>query len=246
MRALIFIASSLLLVATSARADEGTCFDAAVEGQKARKAGHLGEARAAFTRCAEAACPAEVTDRCTRWIAEVDDAMPSIIVDARDAKGRDLARGTVRIDARDQSVLSGKPVSLEPGQHTVILDVPGEKRIEEIVVLHEHEKNRTVVLQLAPPPEPPRKLSAAPFVFGGIGVAFGLGFGALATVGFLDRQRSHCDTICGSADFSRVQTELILADVALGATVVFLGIAIVDFIVTRSAPRRPAAALLTF
>lgn len=238
MRALTSLA--IVVVATAAHAEEGVCFDSAVAGQKARKAGHLAEARAAFAQCAQASCPAEVTQRCTDWIAEVDDAMPSIIVDARDAAGRDLAHGTVHIDGHDQDVLSGKPVVLEPGQHVVVLDVPGEPRVEQTIVLHEHEKRRTVVLALAPHAPPPRKLSSTPFVLGGIGLVFAASFGAFATVGFLDRQSSRCDVACASGDYTRVRAELVAADASLGAAALFVGIAIIDFVVTRSSSRKTA------
>jgi hypothetical protein len=241
------IAVTLVVVALSplARADETetVCFASAAEGQKARKAGKLGDARQAFTRCAEVACPSEVTARCTAWIAEIDDAMPSIIVATKDAAGHDLAAGTVHIDQQEQSVLAGQTVSLEPGQHVVALDVPGEPRVEEALVLREHEKNRLVLLQLRPKPAPPivHKPTALPFVLGGIGLVFGAAFGAFAVAGFLDRQSSHCDSGCVPNDYDRVRAELVTADASLGVAAVLLVTAIIDFAITRSGPKRATA-----
>jgi hypothetical protein len=245
LKSLLF---AIVLVAPSAHADEseGACFTAAVEGQKARKAGKLHEAREAFARCAQAACPAEVTDHCTSWIAEVDDAMPSVLVATRDASGHDLATGVVRIDAQEQSVLAGKPIPLEPGPHELVLEVPGKPRVVETIVLREHEKNRAVVLELPAPPAPVivRRPSIAPFVLGGIGLAFAAAFGGFATAGYLDRQSSGCDvpTGCSPGDYTRVRVELVTADVSLGLAGAFLVAAVIDFVLTRSAAKKTAFA----
>jgi hypothetical protein len=242
LRSTLFVL--VLTVAPYVHADESesVCFTAAVDGQKARKAGKLHDARDAFTRCAQAACPAEVTDRCTGWIAEVDEAMPSVLVATQDATGRDLARGTVRIDARVENVLAGQPLPLEPGQHVLVLEVPGEPRVEETIVLREHEKNRRVVLQLPAPPAPIVVVhrSPAPFILGGVGVAFAAAFGALGVVGVLDRQSSGCADGCAPGDYTRVRTELVAADISLGIAGILVVVAIIDFAVTRSGPRKTA------
>ncbi|HEY1957781.1 MAG TPA: hypothetical protein VGH28_19305 [Polyangiaceae bacterium] len=229
----------LLALASSgvatARADdsptENVCFDAAVGGQKARKSGDLHAAREEFLRCARAACPAEVTARCTGWVADVDAATPSILVAPQDDRGRDLTTGVVRVDGeRRTEAFLGKPIVLQPGAHAVRYEFPGRPPVEQSIVVREYEKNRRVVLRLAPPPP---KMPATPFVIGGIGIASGLAFGALSIVGFLDRQSSHCDTGCAAPDFSRVNAELISADVTLGVAALLVTIAIIDLVVER-------------
>jgi len=238
---------AVMTLSQGAMADgsEDVCFSAAADGQKARKLGKLHEAREVFTRCAQAACPAEVTERCTGWLAEVDEAMPSVLVATEDASGHDLARGTVRIDGQEQDVLVGKPVSLEPGQHVLVLEVPGEAKVEETIVLREHEKNRRVVLQLhAPSVVGVHKPSPVPFVVGSIGLAFAASFGVFGVAGMVDRQSSHCDVGCAASDYARVRAELVVADVSLGIAGVLLAVAIIDFAITRSASRRTALAPL--
>ena len=213
-------------------------------GAESPKSGKLKEARAAFTRCAQAGCPAEVTDRCTGWIADVDDAMPSIIVSAQDGLGHDLASGTVHVDDEQQSVLAGQTLLLEPGPHTLVLDVPGKPRVTETVVLKEHEKNRRVLLALpvvASVELPKKKPSVAPFVLGGVGLFFGAVFGGFAIAAVVDRQSSGCDTGCAAPAYGRVRAELVTADASLGLAAAFVIAAIIDFAVTRSEPKRTIA-----
>ena len=233
---------SAALVSGVARADdahEDVCFDAAVAGQKARKNGELAKAREEFLRCAHAACPAEVTSRCTGWVAEVDAAMPSVLVAPQDERGRDLTRGVLRVDGQPRSeAFRGEPIVLEPGAHVVRFEIAGRAPVEQQIVVREYEKNRHVSLRLAPLPQ---RTSVAPFVLGGIGVAAGLAFGGFAIGGAVDRNSSHCDTGCPSAAYNRVNTEFIVADVALGAAALFVGIAIIDWIVTRPSSRTRAS-----
>lgn len=231
-----------------ARADdaptENVCFEAAVTGQKARKSGDLPAARAAFLRCAQAACPAEVTDRCTGWIAEVDAAMPTVIVAPQDEAGRDATRGTVMIDrVAHAEAFEGKPITLTPGAHVVRYEIEGRAPVEQSIVVRESEKNRRVIVRLAPLPT---KSSSAPFVIGAFGAASGLVFGGFAIGGALDRSSSHCDTGCSASAYSRVNAELVTADVALGVAVVLVTVAVVDFFVARGRAKASTATALPF
>lgn len=227
----------LVLLAPTLHADEtheDTCFDAAVAGQKARKAGELATARAAFLRCAQAACPAEVTARCVDWAAEVDGAMPSVLVAAQDEHGRDMLTGTIRIDGTSHpEALSGQAVPLEPGAHVLRLEITGRAPVEQSIVTREHEKNRRVVLRIAATPKRP---SIVPFVLGAIGGAAALSFGAFATVGLIDRHSSHCDIGCGTSDANRVRAEFWAADISLATSGTFVVAAIVSYIISRVTP----------
>ncbi len=231
--------AALVSLSSVARADENAsppedraCFDAAVAGQKARKAGKLIEARADFLRCAQAACPGEVTAHCTEWMTEADEAMPSVLVAAQDERGADVSSGVVRVDGDPHpEVLEGKALPLEPGTHVIRFEVTGRSPVEQSIVLREHEKNRRVTLRLAALPA--RRTPIAPFILGGVGVAAGLAFGALGTVGVLDRQSSHCDTGCTPGDFGRVRAELLAADISLATAAVFVVAAVIDYLIER-------------
>jgi hypothetical protein len=233
------LAALVVCVAAPAFADdtEKACFAAAEAGQRARQLGKLGEAREAFARCARATCPTAVTDDCTRWLAEVDDVMPSVVVVLLDAAGRDLSSGRVFIDGHEQNASdTTRSIALEPGTHQIALEAPATPRVEQTIVLREREKNRQVTLRLpAPPPPPPvHKPSVAPFVIGGVGLFFAASSGAFATAGYLDRHSAHCDVGCAPGDYARVRVELVTADAALGVAAVLVVAAIIDFAVTRS------------
>ncbi len=219
-----------------ARADQQACFDAAVKGQELRKTGKLSEARAAFVVCAGEECPAEVSGRCTSWIAEVDEAIPSVFVVTQDAAGHELSHVVVRVDGAPREI--GQAISLMPGTHTFVLE-SAEGHALETITLRERERGRQVVLRLPerraeplPPSDEPGR-SALPWVFASIGLASAASFGAFAIAGFVDRGQSHCDVGCGSADASRVRAELLVADISLGAAVVFGTIALIDWLVVR-------------
>jgi hypothetical protein len=238
LRLLIGVATMLaapVLHADVAQQEDAACFDAAVAGQKAQKAGELGNARAAFLQCARAVCPAEVTARCTNWVAEIDAAMPSVLIAAQDDRGHDLLNGVIRIDGVSHpEALEGQSVTLEPGPHALRLETVGRAPVEQSVVVREHEKNRRVVLRIAPLVVVHRT-SIVPFVLGGVGVAFALSFASFATAGVVDRQSSACDSApgCSPTDASRVRAELAIADISLALAGVFVIAAIIDFVATR-------------
>jgi hypothetical protein len=112
--------------------------------------------------------------------------------------------------------------------------------VEQAILVREYEKNRRVAMRLAPLAA---KAPVAPFVLGGIGVASGLAFGALAIAGSVDRSSSHCDTSCASASYSRVSAELVAADITLGVAVVFLTVAVVDYFIVRGARTKTTGSL---
>jgi len=237
-----------MLRADDAVQEDTVCFDAAVAGQKAQKAGELGNARAAFLKCARAVCPAEVTARCTNWVAEIDAAMPSVLVAAQDDRGHDLLTGVIRIDGVSHpETLEGQSVALEPGPHTLRLETVGRAPVEQSVVVREHEKNRRVVLRI--PPLVVVHRSVAPFVLGGVGIVFGLAFGSFAIAGVVDRESSGCNVQsgCSATDANRVRAELAIADISLVAAGVFVIAAIIDYVATRpsSSPMRTGSLPLT-
>jgi hypothetical protein len=67
------------------------CLDAHVKGQDLRRDGHLSAAREALRACAASTCPAIVRDDCTKRLDEAERAQPTVIFEARDGAGNDLA-----------------------------------------------------------------------------------------------------------------------------------------------------------
>lgn len=255
------IACALALAPFAARAEPrapSSCFAAAVDGQKLRNAGKLLAARDALIACSSAACPAEVTRDCTRWLAEVNASTPSIVFAAKDAAGADLADVRVEVDGADAGTTAdGRAVPLDPGPHEAVFARPDGARAREAFVARVGDKNRTVVARFAPADGAPARARAGPpaaapvrdaprpaaraiplasIVLGGAGVAALGVFGWFGASGVRDRDRLGCDIGCSAADKRDVDTQFLVADVALGVGVVALASAVVLYFVqpTRS------------
>jgi hypothetical protein len=166
IRGFFFGATACLALLSGSRRAEATpreeCFAAAEESQPLQASGSLLKARERLQSCTNAACPRAVRNDCVRWLAEVQAAIPSLVVLAKDDDGHDVADVRVTID--DGAVviprLDGQPVLLDPGEHVLHYEptrgVAGEVRI----VLGAGQKNRVVSLSIAqpkaaPPPPPP-------------------------------------------------------------------------------------------
>jgi hypothetical protein len=193
------------------------------------------EARTALTECAQVTCPGLVVRDCTRWLDEVQKAMPSIVLDVRDAAGQTPAGARVEIDGRDvPEALTGKAFENDPGEHSVRVTRAGAAPFDSRIVVREGEREQVVPIRLPGPTStttPPREvLRRAPvptsvYVLGALGgVALGV-FGVAAIKGIVDRHDLGCDVGCASGPRGQVETEFDVADVALPVGVASLAIA---------------------
>src|SRR3954453_19637075 len=88
--AVVVVAAAATVPATlHAQSVKQECARAAESGQRLLKAGKLTAGRAEFLTCARDVCPGAVRPYCLRWLEEVDAALPSFVVRARDAEGND-------------------------------------------------------------------------------------------------------------------------------------------------------------
>lgn len=129
---------------SASASDTAACTSAAEKGQRARAAGKLLEAQKHFTMCAGAMrCPAIVEQDCAKWAAEVADATPSIVVDARDPDGRDVGDVTVIVDGTVVATeLDGKAIPIDPGPHSVVFARKGSPDVVEHIIAKEGAKAR--------------------------------------------------------------------------------------------------------
>jgi hypothetical protein len=121
------------------------CFTAPVDGQRLHKAGKLLDSRAHFAACSRKKCPTKIIEACVRWSSEVDAAIPSVVLAARDGRGNDLTDLRVSIDGNAAVDLTPLAVELDPGPHSFLFQRAGAPEVKEQVVLHEGEKNREVL-----------------------------------------------------------------------------------------------------
>jgi hypothetical protein len=230
----------LLLGASAAEARAAdVCLSAPVEGQKLQRAGSLLQARERFAQCAQKACPPQIVQDCTRWVQEVEHALPSVVVAARDPQGNDIVDARVSIDGQPPVVVTARAIDLDPGPHHFVFShAPGPDVAIE-ALLRDGEKDREIRATLggeAVPAHPPasdsihegeavRPVPPAALIAGAVAVA-GLGvFAVLGTMGVVRRGNDHCDTGCSAGDKSSVDADFLGADVGLGVGLVATGVA---------------------
>jgi len=202
-RRVVWIAScaSTLAGVGHARADVAACIASSEQGLALRRAGRLQEARRQLASCTVPGCPEELRTECVKRIDAINAALPTLVVGAKDPGGNDVHAATVTIDGTlAAATLDGRPIAVDPGEHTVRVTAPGLPSAERRLVLGEGDKARHEAFILgaaearARPAIPEAALETSPtaggtqrtlaVVGGGLGVAaVGLGatFGLLAS-----------------------------------------------------------------
>ena len=228
-------------------AEKKGCVNAYEGAQRARKVGHLVESRGELVACGGDQCPAVVRSECIRWLEEVDRSLPSIVVSAKDASGRDTMLVRVTVDGRPfLERLDGKSSVIDPGPHALRFELPGATPVEQQVVVNQGEKNRPIVVSFEPDQAPATPVpvarehtaplpadassgpSALPYVVGAIGV---VGIGAFAAFALAGKAGEHelrdrgCAPLCDRGEVDAVRHKYLIADISLGVGVVALGAA---------------------
>ena len=161
------LAGMLLAAAPATADDQALCLDASSSAQDLRRDKRLGEARAQLLVCARESCPAVVRRDCAEWLVEVDAAMPTVVITAKDDRGADIVAARILVDGKPYlERLEGKALPIDPGVHAVHVEVEGATPQELQLVVREGEKNRLVELTIARPVvvEPPPPVVAPPVV----------------------------------------------------------------------------------
>lgn len=239
------------------------CVDASTEGQTLRRDEKLLEAREQMLLCARDACPNIVRSHCIKWLREVEDQTPSVVVRAQDGDGSDLTDGKVTIDGQ-AGKLDGHPVALNPGEHVVVIERADGARKEEKVLLADGEKSRLLVLRFPrtaqaegtggstggspnvpePPPESKPAVPTGAWVLGGVGI---VSLGAFAYFGLsaqsdFDALKTTCSPNCTDDQKHSAYTKAIVSDVALGVGVAALGGAVLWTILSHTGGKASASA----
>ena len=227
--------------------DKKVCLDSYVEAQRLKQKTSLIEAREKLILCSRETCPATIRDECVQWLSEVDRSLPTVVLLAKDADGRDIVDLRVTVDGEpfvDRA--DGKPVPIDPGVRVFRFETPGFEPLEEQAVIRASVKDRviSVVLnriggtalaeaQSSPASAPPdsdvgagRPIPTLVYVLGGVGVVGVAGFGTFTWR--FSSQRSDldgCKPFCSEDDINAADTSRKIAFVSLGVGVVALGAA---------------------
>ena len=226
----VSVAACALLVARVAAADQvSACADAAERAQTLRDKNQLREARRDLRMCAQESCPAAVRRDCIGWLEELDALQPSIVVHARDSRGRDVAGVSVAIDGEPvASKLDGAPMRADPGRHLVTLVARSGARTEADVLLVSGEKVRVIDARFSTPlradgsaesaanaPSPKSEPGVPRWIGWGLGgvSAVSLALGAVVEVGAVHDWRAMRDgcahtSSCSASDVDSARARL--------------------------------------
>jgi hypothetical protein len=224
-RSAALIAVAVFASSGFARAEEGpTCADHAERAQELRDAAKLVEARELFVACAQKECPKTVRDSCAEWLADVERRVPRVVVNARDANGRDVANVRATIDGVALPASIGvTAVRVDPGPHVMRYEAEGFPPVDDRVVLREGEGVRVLAVTFhAEDKETTRgatgvKPTTLTWVLGGVavvslGVFAGFGIKGVSDYRRLERD---CSPRCSQAELDGVRDTFVVADVGL-------------------------------
>lgn len=244
--------------AATADPAKAECFARHEDAQVARRQGHLLEARAWLRQCSSATCIGIVRADCIEWLAEVERAIPSVVITAR-ARGADLVDVKVIIDKQPVTArLTGAALDLDPGAHQLRFESPPWPAVERTILVSEGVKDRPIDVEFAPPlpapaaPPPAAALTQAPspyfkrpdrvdYALAGtalVALTTSATFGAWGLVQRYNEEHGGCAPFCTEDEKASIRNKLIAADVALGAGVVSLAVL---FFHMRSPARTDAA-----
>jgi hypothetical protein len=225
------LAAVTLYVDAAAATD---CSTAAERGQTERNAGRLLSARDAFTTCSQAACVPEIREYCTRWLAEVNHGLPSVVVTLRE-NGRELPDLHLEIDGHPVASHGYDATPLDPGRHHVRA-VSDRGAAEADFVVNEGEGVKAVSLTLPPrrpaPPDaaPPSRWTPPVLGLGAVGVTAAVLATAFLIVAVedkstLDARCGQDPTKCGHSDRTTGRAYEAVTEISAGIAVLSLGAA---------------------
>jgi hypothetical protein len=159
-----------------------------------------------------------VRSDCAKWLTEVEAALPSIVVKAIDAQGRDVAGVQLEIDGVLVDYAEGRAAVLDPGRRTLTVRAAGYDAQTESFVVRQGETNRIVTFTMKPatPSKPPPQSATQPEP---------------------DAPRSSSIPTASfvlGGDVDAAKTKLLAGDIALAGGLVALGAAVVIAIVAPS------------
>jgi hypothetical protein len=225
----MFLALARVLLPVQAQAGEPTkqeCVSANETAQDLRRVAQLRQARAELARCVSASCPGPVREDCAQQLVEVDSAMPTLVLVAKDKAGNDLSAVLVTMDGLPfADSLDGTAIQVDPGEHRFVFEGEGLPPAEKVVVVREGDKNRHVSVVLQPlandllaqqPPSGPllsgptqRAIAVALGGAGTVSLVIGSVFGLVAKSTYDDAYSNDCSHVaptCRAEGAHGVQT----------------------------------------
>src|SRR5580700_2222690 len=111
--------------------DTSDCIAASEAAQSLRDRRALLEARDQLAVCSRDVCPAPIRSDCIQQRSEVDAAMPSVVLRAKDARAEDMVDVRVLCDGVVVATQEdGKALAVDPGAHTFRFEAQGVPPVE--------------------------------------------------------------------------------------------------------------------
>ena len=254
LAALVF--ALIALSSSPASADVKTeCIAAANEGQDLRLDGKLRAARLRLQACASSSCPQLLQSDCTKWLEDLDQRTPSIVVAAKRADGSDVVDARVLVDGvLVGERLDAKALALDPGAHVVRVELDATHVSTQTIVLAEGERGRIVTFHFGAlestaaattttptttretPPEAVRSIQPLSWVSLGVSVVALSSFAYFGLSGRHDLdaiRATGCAPHCEQGPVDDAKKKLLVADLSLVVGVVSLGVATWSFLHPR-------------
>jgi hypothetical protein len=259
------------LLPRTAHADLAACIASSEQGLTLRRAGKLRAARTQLASCGSPPCPDELRAECVKRMEGVNAAMPTLIIDAKDGKGGDVLGVEITVDGvAVAAALDGRPVEVDPGEHTVRVTATGLPPGERTIVVREGEKNRHESFLLgeapivapvdaaktAPAPRPWGARQTIAVVVGGggvVGIGVGAAFGLLASSEWSSSKsasgtQNSCTSVASCAahttavnDHDTAVTDATISTIAFGVGAALVVAGVVTWFTAPSREAPPAA-----
>jgi hypothetical protein len=236
------------------------CVASYQQAQVSRQDGDLLKAEQELVSCAGGGCPDAMQADCSRWLEEVQTALPSVVFRALSPNGADITDARIEVDAQPERALDGRSITLNPGKHQVTVRAPHFAPVTLQVQFVEGQKLRQQALTLHPISDSPsasssltqtaaagsntaeRRFTVVQWVGVSSAVAGGLGltyFGLKARAGESDL--GACSPTCSKGAVANVKQNYVAANVSLGLALVGLAVAAVHYFTQGSSPALNAA-----
>jgi hypothetical protein len=219
------------------------CLDAHRNAQELKQSGKLLETQTQLLICSSGSCPGAVISDCGNWIAELEQTTPSMVFEIR-VDGKEAFDAKLLVDGQLVADRS-HALKVNPGRHSVRVELPPFEPQEQDVVLPEGQRMRLISVAftsksrepapapapvLPPPRQTERPTPVVVYPLLALGV-IGLGsFGAFAGLGKSKQNELEetCAPRCSDRELSQMKRWYTIGDVSAGVgAAALLGAAIV-------------------
>jgi hypothetical protein len=126
------------------------CAYAFERSQIMERDGKLLAAQRLASKCARDACPDVIRVECIGRHRALAKSMPSLVIVARDASGKDVVDAKLLIDGVEvRARLDGKAIEVDPGAHELRVEAAKREPVEQTVLVAQGEKQRMIVITVS-------------------------------------------------------------------------------------------------